>query len=210
MKRLNAQILLNILFFGALWGIVEASVGYLLHFLPSLIAGTILFPFAALILSKTYHKCGSSWAILGVGIIAASIKAFDFFLPVLNVFKVINPMVSIILEALVVFAVIKVTNKAHWTYQVRALFTASFGWRLLFLGYFGVQMLSTGYAAPQIQSISAIADFVLVSGSISALIGIVLFLMDAVLANKLDFELRITPILSTLAMALAIALTLIL
>ncbi len=210
MKLSKTQLIVAMIFYGALWGIVEASVGYLLHFLPSLIAGTILFPFAALILSKAYQKCGSNWALLGVGFIAAAIKSFDFLLPVMNVFKVINPMISIVLEALMVFAVINVMNRSNVAHKVGALFIASFGWRALFLASFGIQMMISGYAAPQIQSLSAIADFIFLSGSLSAMIGMVLFVLDHLVSKKWNLVIKITPLVSAITTVFAIILTLVL
>ena len=112
MKNKGIKFWSVILFYGSLWGIVEASVGYVLHFLPALIAGTILFPFASIMLYKTYKDTQSKSAMLAVGIVAAAIKALNFLMPIANPFKVINPMVSIVLEALVVMAFVTLVANA--------------------------------------------------------------------------------------------------
>ena len=49
----------NIIFWGSIWGIMEATLGYLLHWLPQLISGNIMFPIGAAILLLAY-KVNSS------------------------------------------------------------------------------------------------------------------------------------------------------
>ncbi len=208
--KLNLKTISIILFYGAIWGIVEASVGYVLHFLPTLIAGTILFPFASIILYRTYQQTQSSASLLGVGIVAATIKAINFLLPVTNVFKIINPMISIILEALVVMVVVRSLVKSKWVMKVTLLTLASITWRVIFLGYMGIQALTTGFVAQQIASMNAMVSFAIVSGVLAGAMSFVLLLLLSIPAKLRKPVIQISPILSMLTLSVAFVLTLIL
>lgn len=164
MKKLS-----TILFFGAIWGLIEATVGHILHFLPMLIAGSVLFPFAAFILVQARKQLDHQYELLYVGLIAASIKAIDFLLPGLSVYKTINPMVSIVMEALIVFAVIKYMSSEKEGNKIVMWQSASIGWRVLFVTYMAIQFALTGNLAPYIDSLTALLSFVLLEGIISGL-----------------------------------------
>lgn len=208
--KINFKTISIIVFFGAIWGIVEASVGYVLHFLPTFIAGTILFPFASVILYKTYQKTNSSVAVLGVGVIAALIKAVNFLLPVTNMFKIINPMISILLEALVVMVVIRSFVKSNWVIKTAVIAIASVTWRALFLGYMGIQALTTGFVATQIGSLDAILSFSIVSGLFAAVLSVALLLISDLPVKFMKPMKSISPILSFGSLVLAVVLTILL
>lgn len=199
-----------VVFYGALWGIVEASVGYVLHFLPALIAGTIMFPFASLILYRTYKASQNQWSLLGAGMIAIIIKSVNFFMPFNNVFKIINPMISILLESLVLMVVIKSLSSSKWLTKISLLTVSSVVWRGLFIGYLGIQALTTGFIAVQISSLYEVTSFMIISGLISAAMSVgVLYLSN--LPKRADKPLLpLTPVLSLLAFGLAIILTILL
>ena len=105
---MNLKNLPIIILFGSLWGIIEATLGYLLHLLPVsiYISGTVLFPLVTWILYKAYTLTNSKTALMSIGILAALIKSVDFLLPFGSPFKIINPMISIIFESLAVVFVI--------------------------------------------------------------------------------------------------------
>ena len=208
--KMNLRTLSIIVFFGAIWGIVEASVGYVLHFLPTFIAGTILFPFASVILYKTYQKTNSSLAVLGVGVIAAFIKAVNFLMPVTNMFKIINPMISILLEALVVMVVIRSFVKSNWVIKTAVIAIASVTWRALFLGYMGIQALTTGFVATQIGSLDAILSFSVVSGLFAAVLSVALLLISDLPIKFIKPLKSISPILSFGSLVVAVILTILL
>ena len=208
--KINFKTISIIVFFGAIWGIVEASVGYVLHFLPTFIAGTILFPFVSVILYKTYQKTNSSYAVLGVGVIAAFIKAVNFLLPVTNMFKIINPMISILLEALVVMVVIRSFVKSNWVIKTAVIAIASVTWRVLFLGYMGIQALTTGFVATQIGSLDAILSFSVVSGLFAAVLSVALLLISDLPVKFMKPMKSISPILSFGSLIAAVILTILL
>ena len=91
------SLILNIIFFGSLWGLLEATIGYSLQFLPPLVSGSVMFPIAATIMYWAYRNSESKISIIFVAMIAASIKAINFFMPGLPPLKTYNPMITIML-----------------------------------------------------------------------------------------------------------------
>lgn len=158
-----------ILFYGALWGLLEATIGHVLHFIPATIAGSVMFPIASVILINAYMTLQSKKDLMVIGIIAASIKSVNFFLPALSIYKTINPMVSIIFEALLVVGVIAVVTHKKESFKVGGFVGASVGWRALFLGYMGVQYLISGNLAPYLADGTLLVQFLVIEGLISAL-----------------------------------------
>lgn len=198
-----------IIFFGSIWGILEATLGYVLHFLPIYIAGTILFPIVSLILYKAYQMTKSSSALLIVGILAASIKALNFFLPYGSPFKIINPMLSIIFEALLVMVVIKVMDKSSLMKKAGAFTLASMGWRLLYVAYMGVQFLTTGFVHAYIASFYAMFEYVVLYGLLSAGFALIIHLGFRYLEQKINYKTsHVSVALSMAALVIAVLLTL--
>lgn len=108
---------LNLAFFyGGLWGLAEATLGYLLHFLPTGVAGMIMFPVAFYLMFNLYKTSGVQSAVLMAGCIAAGIKLTGLAIPLQTPMSVINPAVSILLESLVIFAFVKSTATQEKVY----------------------------------------------------------------------------------------------
>lgn len=126
-----------IVFWGSLWGIFEATVGYLLHAINLSIGWLIWFPVAYFFMNRVYKQTGKVHTIFYTSVIAASIKLVDFLLPI-RIDKVLNPFASILLEGLAVVLVYKLLELRkgiilkHETIKV---LTVSIAWRLLYLLY---------------------------------------------------------------------------
>jgi hypothetical protein len=95
------NIVFSVLLFGGLWGIVEATLGTLLHmpfihrtmFLSST---TILVPIAYFLMGACYKKTGTFRSVLYMGLFAAAIKAISC-----AIFKMsFNPVFYMLIEAL--------------------------------------------------------------------------------------------------------------
>ena len=104
-KMTRKQEILNIVFsvllFGGLWGIVEATLGTILH-LPIvrrtmfMSSTTILVPIAFALMSACYKKTGTFRTCFYMGILAASMKAISCL-----IFKMsFNPCYYIVIESL--------------------------------------------------------------------------------------------------------------
>ena len=73
MKENKKSIWVYIIFFGSIWGILEATLGYALHFLPALIAGSVMFPIGATLMMMTLNQTKSKEAMILVAAVAAAI-----------------------------------------------------------------------------------------------------------------------------------------
>ena len=101
-RKLQAlNIVVSVLLFGGLWGLVEATLGTLLH-LPIvhrtmfLSSTTILVPIALALMGACYKRTNTFRACLYMGVLAASMKALSCF-----IFKMsFNPCYYIIIESL--------------------------------------------------------------------------------------------------------------
>lgn len=121
----NKTTILMILFMGALWGIAEATLGYVLHFLPHGMSGMFMFPIGMYFMYNAYKKSNKTQAVMWVAMIAASVKLIDLALPTRSPMSVINPATSILLESLVVFAFVKLYKGRR---VVQSSFLVGFAW----------------------------------------------------------------------------------
>jgi len=94
------NIIFSVLLFGGLWGVVEATLGSVLH-LPIvhrtmfLSSTTILVPIALGLMGACYKRTGSYRSVLYMGFLAASMKALACL-----IFKMsFNPCFYILIEA---------------------------------------------------------------------------------------------------------------
>ncbi len=168
--------LATLLFFGSIWGLLEATLGYALHFLPILISGSIMFPLAAIILMMAEKKLKSPWSLMWIGLIAASIKSINFLMPGLLPIKTYNPMIAIMIQSLVMVGVVFIAKKSPQGITILALGLVSFLWRGLFLVNNVINHQLTGFNFPQLASMDATIEFMWVYGSMGALFLIVLYL----------------------------------
>jgi hypothetical protein len=139
-ERNGYSLILNIIVWGALWGIFEATVGYLLHLASFGYSWIIWYPFACFFLMNTYRKTGRISAVFYVGLLCASIKMLNLFLPG-RIDKVISPAISIVFESLAMAAIVFLADLfmrgKHKNPFIKALvaFSMNTGWRLLFVLY---------------------------------------------------------------------------
>lgn len=107
MRRLSVSqsevgtVLLTLLWFGVLWGAVEALFGGLLHLLlPPTYPGKVMMALAVGLMSYAVRRTGKTWIPLGMALIAAPLKLFSavvFALPV-SAPVVMNPALAILAQ----------------------------------------------------------------------------------------------------------------
>ena len=114
-KQEILNIIFSVLLFGGLWGIVEATLGTLLHmpfihrtmFLSST---TILVPIAFGLMGACYKKTNTFRSVFYMGILAASMKAISC-----AIFKMsFNPCFYILMEAMAMGAALLVIRPKHF------------------------------------------------------------------------------------------------
>ena len=116
-KTLDLKMILTIIFWGSLWGIVEATLGTLLH-LPATrmiyySSNVIILPIAYCLMANCYKKANQSfYAVYLMGVVAALIKlSVGFVIGFIDV--VWEPAIYIVLEALAMgsaLAIFRPTN----------------------------------------------------------------------------------------------------
>lgn len=100
-KNKILSILFPVLLFGGLWGILEATLGTLLHmpFVPGtmfLASSTIMVPIAYFLMGACYKKTNTFLSSFFMGILAAGIKAISCAIFHMS----FNPVYYILLESL--------------------------------------------------------------------------------------------------------------
>lgn len=127
-----------ILFWGALWGITEATLGYVLHIfsipLPGL-PGLLMFPAAFVFMHRVYDSTQEPISVIQIALVAACIKLTDLLFGGLMTIYVINPAISLIVEALAVTLVFSVVKKHPRSISFLDSFSMGWIWRGMFLGY---------------------------------------------------------------------------
>lgn len=145
---MNKKNIINIislaLFFGAIWGLIEATLGYALHLFPLFstgLSGSILFPIGFYFMYKSYEKTKRIESVLYVGLVTAIIKLSDFLLPaihpalILPMVKIISPAIFIIFEASSVFVILYMVKGNTVKFNIGHALIATFSWRVLFVIY---------------------------------------------------------------------------
>ena len=103
--------LLIVLFWGALWGLSEATLGYVLHAvrIPGL-AGIVMFPVGLFFMLKAYRDSRSLIVIFATAVVAAAIKLSNLWLPGTSALDVFRPALAIISESLAVIFLLSIVE----------------------------------------------------------------------------------------------------
>lgn len=129
------------LFWGALWGFAEATVGFILHraaiALPGL-PGFLMFPIAFFFMQRAVLSSKSPDSAFLASLVAASIKLADFLLPGYDALRIVNPALSMLAEGLAVYVVMGYCDSRK--VSIGAL--AAFGMGLLWRGAFSLYLLA--------------------------------------------------------------------
>ena len=100
------------IFWGSIWGLAEATLGYLLHVskIPGL-AGAVMSAVAFFLLYRLYQQTGYVAAVISASLIAAGLKGLDIILSPLGFIDIVNPVQAIILEGLAAAASLKILER---------------------------------------------------------------------------------------------------
>ena len=101
-----------IVFWGAVWGILEATLGWFLHLIHFKGEVMLLYPFGLLCMMLAFKHTGKTSSIFKVAVVAAMIKLTNLLIaPAAPYFHVTNPAVAIVLEGLVTWAFVAYMHK---------------------------------------------------------------------------------------------------
>lgn len=137
---MNKKIILKILYYGSIWGIVEATLGYVLHFVGFItgfnsFSGIIMYPIGLFFMYKVFVETKNYYSIFLTSFICASIKLFNIVLPFIPHYHSINPAVAILLEGLSSFVLIRYLNIQGILKNIIKFTFGSFLWRILFISF---------------------------------------------------------------------------
>lgn len=125
---MKKELKLNILY-GSFWGIAEATIGYILHWIFFPISGMIMFPIGVYFMKRAENESGKASSIFYVSLVAAFIKAFNLFMPNSSIFKVINPIFMILAQGLLVLVFLSKNSVVN----IKSILASSVLWRVGFI-----------------------------------------------------------------------------
>ncbi len=130
------KIKLNINFWwivlsGSLWGLIEASLGFLLHQLSmSSIAGHVMMPIGFSLLLLCYRKSRVVWGMPVMAVIAAQVKLINLFMGA-PAPAVVNPVFSILAMGFLLMGFKTIAKKRSFTSVLPVVAVMSLSWSLL-------------------------------------------------------------------------------
>lgn len=212
-----------IIFWGALWGLEEATLGHILHVTSFNIGWFLWFPLAYFFMGMVYKQTSKFNSILFTSIIAASIKLINLLLTT-NLVIIICPALSIILEGISLFAVLKIVNRKKFMlkYKFAEIISINLLWRILFL--VGLLFIPTWIMSSYpFKTVSSILKLLLYEGLLNSLFiyGIIMLkkktiktsgekntylkqLTEKIIKSKLIAEMCFKPMISLSLLAIAL------
>lgn len=192
-----------VLFWGALWGIAEATIGFTLHALPFRVpTGSILFPIGCYFMSRAYNETKQTKSIFYTSFVTAIIKLVNLFIPMIPTIKVINPFMCILLEGLAVTMVVKLFDYDDGPIKYIHALIMSLSWRV---GYYIVCIAITiplGFMeSSSLFEKGRFIEFFFINGFINSLI--IYFFSKYIYNTEKKSRIKYTPIYSTLLLVLA-------
>jgi len=204
------SVLFTVIFFGAIWGILEATLGYGLHYLPDFISGGVMFPIGAALMFWAYRNTQKRSSVLYVAMIAAAIKAVNFLIPGAFALKIYNPMIAIMLQSVVVFAAVSLFEKKSMPVQLTAVAGTSLVWRSLFIVNQYINHAITGFNHGQLASVTTLLTFIFINAIAEILVVLAFYLAYHFASKKVHFSFKPNWLVSVSTLAAAIALVVLL
>ena len=193
---MKKQTIIMILFIGSIWGILEATLGYVLQFLPPLISGSVMFPIGAILMIYAYKNTDDVKSIFLVAFIAATIKSVNLLLPGLPPIKTYNPMIAIMLQAFSLFLVLKIVDQKNVLYQATSILFVSIFWRVLFYINISMNHALTQFNFPQLASNQATYQFLIPYGLMGALVLFIFYGLVRVFHKDFKLNFKLNPYVS--------------
>lgn len=108
-----------VLFWGSLWGLLEATLGWVLHLIHFKGEALILYPFGLFCMMNVMQGKHRASLCMYVAVVAAIIKLVNLWmLPVVPAYWVVNPAIAIALEGAVFALYIKYFATTAWKHYL--------------------------------------------------------------------------------------------
>ncbi len=181
-----------IIVWGALWGIFEITLGYLLHAISFGFSWLVWYPASCFFMINVYRATHSTWSVLFVGILSGSMKLLNLLLPG-RIDRVINPAISIVFEAMTLALGIyivnkylsKQQNKVYW--KALVVLSVNTGWRIMFCLYLLLLVPEWMREISVISSVEKIIPFLVTQNLMTSLIVFAGFLLKRQVFKPLRF-----------------------
>jgi hypothetical protein len=132
---------LTVLWFGALWGAIEALFGGLMHtLLPPTYPGKIMIALSMGLMAYAVRRTGRPWLPIGMALVAAPLKLFSavvFSLPV-NAPAVLNPAFAILAQGAAFAGLVTLVDRERFSLPLRFLFIGAGAGAVQSLVYVGL------------------------------------------------------------------------
>lgn len=165
-----------------------------------------MFPIGATILVFSYKAMNSRLGVIGVGIIAILIKSVNLLMPNINLFKVLNPMIAMLIQTLIVAVIIpQVMSRSSYIRSLLVL-SSSLIWRGIFAGIMFFHYLINGSLPKYLATVGKAAGFILIEGMISGIFA-VLLVAAALITSKyitVDYKYKPNPLMAVVLLTIAI------
>lgn len=128
----------SIVFWGSCWGILEATLGWVLHLIHFKNEVLVLYPFGLMCMMMAVRQTGQASAVIKVAGVASLVKLINLFmLPAVPVYHVTNPAVAIFLEGLATWGFYSYVQRNPFFWKTGILIAAVmvFSSALLFRGW---------------------------------------------------------------------------
>lgn len=161
-----------ILVWGAIWGIIEATIGNVLHMLPFRVpTGSILFPIGYFCMQKSFNETEDIKSMFFTASIAASIKLINLFSPMIPVIKVINPATCVLLEGLAVAVVFTIYKYKDSDIGFKQSMIMSSSWRIgYYILSFAIFIPLKMMEASSILGLGRFVEFFIINGLVNSMI----------------------------------------
>ncbi len=170
--KMKSNRLETLFFWGALWGLAEATLGSLLHILPW-IAGMVMFPIAFYFMKKALNDTGNLASIFYTSSIAAGIKLAGLLLPWQSPGQVIKPATWILLEGAAVvlfFKVFHYMKNQSRSFSFANILPLTLGWRVLYMIYYLAMTTLSTQGSMQQMSLLTMTRFLVIDAVVNALL----------------------------------------
>lgn len=161
-----------VLIWGAIWGIIEASIGNALHILPFKVpTGSVLFPIGYFCMQKSFNETQDIKSMFFTASAASSIKLINLFSPMTPVIKVLNPAACVLFEGLAVAIVFTIYKYKDSDIGFKQSLIMSSSWRvgyyiLCFAIFIPLMMMKSS----SILDFSKFMEFFIINGLINSII----------------------------------------
>lgn len=178
------QVLSASVLCGGLWGIAEATLGYLLHLIARVVpapglAGFVMFPIGVYFMLKARNLTGRRTAPFLTAVAATAVKLSSAAVPGVGWLFALNPSIAILAQGAAVTAGAALLGAPdryetrreagfrRWAALAGGAFAVSVGWRLAFLALVAALPVQKGLLMKGTQ---AIAVFLGIESAVNALL----------------------------------------